>query len=224
MSLSIIDIILLAFICAIVLTLLLKTIGSFCTNPNENFVSKPMGIPDTSNQDIVNMLYKNIPEPVVLAQVKSQGLNCPLDNDESSVDKYIREISFGGMYTCVDPSESKPLDQEKINQYRDDFWDFPDKVNGNSNGGADPVDRMNDIQLSNTNEMEGFAHTNISSVFDNITNGQNKKTGSNGNFYTNVNWNNLNSNDDSVNNGGKFYGDVEGNESSGSYESALVGY
>lgn len=278
MKLSVLDYVLIALIAIIVFHLLYRTFSrKYYNNENltqlatpKNSDSKaPSGAPDVIDMDFFNMLEKNKKE--LELKRESKGSNCPVDVDETKIEKYIRDISFGGMFTCDNndlPDKNaiqNPVSQEKnkVQSFRDSFWDFADKINGNSSGYDDIVDKVNDVVLSYGNEMGGLQGESIANIYDKITNlgyknikregfheesgksekseksgdsneniydkisgitHKNTKKGQYGDLLSDVNYNSLNGNDDSVNNGGKFYGDVEGYDDMISYESKLVGY
>jgi hypothetical protein len=102
----------------------------------------------------------------------SEGSNnwrkvCPLDKDANAVDKYISEVVLSGKFVCT--NEIKQYTRPQIQRYQNDFFTFDQKINRNSSGGVDMVDRVNQLYTENNNERIGEKGQTIADLFDKLT-------------------------------------------------------
>lgn len=156
--------------------------------------------------------------------VTSHGSGCPVNDMDSQVDQYIRKSVLHGAVNQND-AYNNDFSNESILEYQNDFFGFNDKVNFGSNEGIDPVDKINEMMMDKGNEMFTSQNKRISDVYAELTekkfNSESKPhyPAQNMSTYHGINFNNNDSDtttqfdDESVNNGGKFYGNIEANNS-----------
>ncbi len=140
------------------------------------------------------------------------------NNDKiKAQNNFIDKIVLGGKFK--ENNEQKKFSRGEIDDNQNNFFDFYDKINFSSGNNIDPVDRINEDRINN-NEFNGQI---ISEVYDKLVNNYNvaekpildiekdlvKKPAGNEDYYSNYHWRYV---EDSVNNGGKFYDNVEGND------------
>jgi hypothetical protein len=178
-------------------------------------------------------LYEN--HPMLEKQTKENGQSCPVAKMNDETDRYIRDIVLGGKFLCKGkPQDTKKHTDSEIDEYQNEFYEFKNKINNSSSEGLDMVDKLNEIFSSGNNELTHHNGKRISDVYNELTksnsnNGcgeekcilppeidRNLRTGfytadsGMGKYYSNYNWKYEN---DNVNNGGKFYGNIEANDS-----------
>lgn len=174
-------------------------------------------------------------------ETQNQQKTCPLMGTVFENDRYIKEFVLGGKYDCNNNAEEKNFTRAEILNYHNSMFDFNEQIN-NSSSGVDVVDKINQLYTSGNNELAGCGNKKISDVFDGLTQSMidKKKKCANpgclippimdqqtkmvgyvadsgmGKFIKHG----LMFEDDNVNNGGKFYDDVEGSDSE--FEDNLV--
>lgn len=178
-----------------------------------------------------------------IVELKANG-KCPIQETDYENDRYIKEFVLGGKFNCgTKAEEPKSFSRQEIKDYQDEVFGFNNNVNKSSSEGVDVVDKLNEIYTSRNNELDGNTGKKISEVFDRLTQNaiDRKKQCANpdciippeldnqyrNGFYTeNANMGktytryNLRYETDDVNNGGKFYNDVEASDSE--FESNLA--
>jgi hypothetical protein len=123
--------------------------------------------------------------------------------------------------------------RDDIQNYRDNMFDFIENINlTSSNVGTDSVDKLNQLQTSNNNEINGFNNKTIGEVYDGLTknNSNTRNTCVNTNCIIPANQDKLSKiesylkdtdkgkyfrhgtmyENDGVQTGGKFYENIEG--------------
>lgn len=150
------------------------------------------------------------------------GMGCPVQKNDDDVDGFIRRSLLQNAKVC----KAKPDDREDLEKYRNDFFGFRNSINQTSHS-DDMVDRINDMYLSGNSDIsrnhKGVA---IKDLFDGLTKGNDvqenqcirmphvdsvtqdghyKRQGFRGETYTRDNWV---YDQEKVNNGGEFYGNI----------------
>jgi len=202
-----------------------KTCGKIV--PYMNMDTSPEGFNENNDR------YASINDIVPKHDVSSRTMACPVNKMNDDFDKYVKEIALSGKFLCEEPS--KKATDKQIQQYQDDFFGFNNKINNSSSMGIDVVDKINEGFSGDINSSR-FDGMNISDVFKKLTNNDAVNTNCNremvtdnliepqvdnllktafysddsAKFYKNYNWRYQN---DNVNNGGKFYNDIEASDS-----------
>lgn len=177
-----------------------------------------------------------------LVQIKEEAKGkCPLDGTPFADDRYIKEFVLAGMYNCR-PNEEHPTDEynkQQLKNYQNTVFSFPDQLNKSSSDRVDMVDKINEMYVTGNNELVGCSSgkpgQTIASIFDGLTQStldqrknclnpnclippqidlQSKSavyTGTTpiGTIDTGYDWR---YEFDGVNNGGKFYNDIEASD------------
>lgn len=160
---------------------------------------------------------------------------CPVVKMNNETDRYIRDIILGGKFLCKDKPEETTNDE--IDDFQNDFFGFSDKINYSSNESLDMVDKLNEIFSSGDTNLVNYNGKNISDIYNDLTKNdvidncvtnkcilppdvdRDMHVGSyiedSGQTYSNYNWKYA---DDTVNNGGKFYENIEGYDKDFEYE------
>jgi hypothetical protein len=187
--------------------------------------------------------------PVIVAELPpviqtKNTITSYIEQTENDVDAYIQKI----VYSKNKSETNEKLSAEEIQGYKNDFWNFQDNVNKNSSAGVDMVDKINELYKTGNNELINNNGKRIGDLFNGLVEtdknvkgnfcgkslnvclpltgstvkssntGNYLKTDEKSNYFTNFNWR---YNNDNVNNGGKFYNSIEGNDSSSGNDMAL---
>jgi hypothetical protein len=185
-----------------------------------------------SNNDVrvYNDVYSNVNDVIPKHDVSSRTVGCPVQQMNDATDKYIRDIVLGGKFLCNSQGVSGKATDEEILDYQDSFFGFVNKINNSSNGGVDTVDKL--AEHFTGSEALRYTGQQISDVFKELT--RNTSTNNECNkqmsmdnlvepqiddvlkvalyadedakFYKNYDWKYKT---DNVNNGGKFYDNIE---------------
>lgn len=95
------------------------------------------------------------------------GNVCSIGEDKIDMNRYIRDFVLDGNAQCgcvVDKSKSD-FTRDEVDEYREKFIGFKDKINGTSALPEDPVDKMNQITLQGGIKAKGQT---IADFYDNI--------------------------------------------------------
>lgn len=91
---------------------------------------------------------------------------CPVQNDDTDADTFIRQSLVSGKKLCNTISE---YDNHQLANYRDTFFNFRNKIWQTSNN-IDTVDKLADMYLSgNSDVARGYKGQKISDLFNTIT-------------------------------------------------------
>lgn len=236
-----IDYVLLALIFAIIINILVKVLGSKCADKehmeevqvHKNEVKK--SLLDRIDHDGLHQSTHDAVSKIIASKKK-----CPVDEMESEMDMYMREVILRNRGNCG----SEVFTNDEILDYQNNFFSFDNKINHSSSNEVDMVDKLNEIYTSNNNEITNHGGKKISDIFNELTqnklNKQKSCTGGkclvpphsdaqhhssaykhkshNGNSFSKYHWK---YEDDGVNNGGKFYDDIEGSDSDFEHNMAL---
>lgn len=238
-----IDYIILAIIFLIIIHIFMRTFSNTCSQSKEgmdsNIQSQNVSVKDQQKDDQpqndVDLFADLSSEPTVIekkptvAKVDINNL-CPNDKRGDETDRYIRDIVLGGKFLC---DNQPPQIVQSVDDYQNEFLSFGDTINRSSGETVDMVDKINELYTSQNNEMSNLKGKRIADVFNELTQNKNK-CGENGNclikpiidrhvrsgfymgdsgagkYYSNYNWKYEN---DNVNNGGKFYDNIEASDS-----------
>jgi hypothetical protein len=238
---SVVDYIILAIIFLIIIHIFMRTFSGSCTHSKEGMESNVQSETPILNkseqhynvQDNFDLFAdmqkeeKTIEVKPVVSKVDINNL-CPINKMNDETDRYIKEIVLGGKFLCDKQPEQIVKD---IDEYQNEFLSFGDVVNRSSDEKVDTVDKINELYTSQNNEMSNLKGKRIADVFNDLT--QNKcgetdkclikpiidrqirmgyylEDSGAGKYYTNYNWKYEN---DNVNNGGKFYDNIEASDS-----------
>ena len=169
---------------------------------------------------------------------EEKNSSCPVDTMDQSMDqqaqRYIKEVVMGGRFQNLEDYEEYKSDD--IQTYQNDFFGFQNKVNKNSSAEmVDPVDKMNELKVSNGSELNNLKDKPISEVFNGLMQNTYYNSRSNedviqspvdkiqqvgmyvddnstGKSYKKYDWQ-YKSDSENVNNGGKFYDNIEASDS-----------
>jgi hypothetical protein len=85
------------------------------------------------------------------------GNVCSLDDDKLDMNRYIRDFVLDGNAQCGCVVDKSKLDftRDEVDEYREKFIEFKDKINGTSALPEDPVDKMNKITLQGGVKADG---------------------------------------------------------------------
>ncbi len=136
--------------------------------------------------------------------IEHKPTGCPVNDMDKETDTYIRKSVLHGSFNCDgcnDYETPNEFSNEQILNYQNDFFGFNDKINYGSSEGLDPTDKLNEMQTSGNNELTDMEGKRM--------NANSGNRGSNWRYEY-----------DDVNNGGKFYGNIEASDSS--FESNLA--
>lgn len=158
----------------------------------------------------------------------SKKPECPVNEMDNAIDKYIKRYVLPTDRENIE-HEPVPFSNEEIKGHQNQFFAFEPTLNRSSNEGVDVVDKLNELQVVGNNEFVKEKGKKISEVFDELTKHQidtekqckypkciiPPKTfnddepvylDSEGLTFSRSNWK---YETDEVNNGGKFYNDIE---------------
>lgn len=91
---------------------------------------------------------------------------CPVQNDDTDADTFIRQSLVSGKKLCNTISD---YDNHQLDNYRDTFFNFRNKIWQTSNN-VDTVDKLADMYLSgNSDVARGYKGQKISDLFNTIT-------------------------------------------------------
>jgi len=100
---------------------------------------------------------------------------CPIEENETAVDKYLRNDVLGGKYACRMPNKIE-YSPEDLQEDQNNFFEFRESINRNQSvEGTDTVDKINELYLANNNENIGQSNTKISDLYDGLTENKNYK-------------------------------------------------
>lgn len=222
MDLTTLDYILLVFIAAILIHILITTFGrKYGSREPYGMPMLPINDNSVKNNGSKQHLIRN-GDNYSYEPSKSNS-NCPAFSDNNPTTDLLKDIGLGGKFLCENNDD---FDYSNLKEYQTNFWDFQDKINASSSNDVDAVDKINELQLSGNNELIDARGTTISDLYNTLTGSpaQKKKDYDDsiktcargftdcpavGNttdplkIYTKYK-------DDGVNNGGKFFKDVEG--------------
>lgn len=174
---------------------------------------------------------------IVQLQEQNKIVNkmCPLKGTPHENDRYIREFVLEGKYNCVDNQEKKNFTRAEIVDYQNNMLDFNDKINGSSSSGVDVVDKLNELYTGGNTSMTGCQGQTIASVYNGLTqsiidkkkkcvnpncllppkidNGTKTALYSDSAQFGKYLKHGLMYEDDNVNNGSKFYNEIEATDS-----------
>lgn len=161
-----------------------------------------------------------------------QKPKCPVEQMDEDIKSYMDDVINRNVedYNGKSRNCTSELSDENILEYQDNFFGFNDKLNLNSSNVVDVVDKLNEIHTSDNNEMTHYEGKKISDVFNGLTQSDLNKNNSldlpkdnaqhhsseykskshGGESFSKYHWK---YDSDTVNNGGKFYDDIEGSDS-----------
>lgn len=234
MGSEILDYILLALIFAIIINIFMKIFNKKCTS-KEHMEEQQLPKIKTDKSMFDRMKSDN-----AVAKIAESKRRCPVDDMEDEMNRYMKDVILRNRMTCTDNAQ---FSNDEVLDYQNKFFGFNDKVNHSSSNEVDMVDKLNEIYTSDNNEMTHYEGKKISDIFNNLTqnnlNKQKSCPGGNclvpphveaqhhdssykskshdGHSFSKFHWK---YETDSVNNGGKFYDDIEGSDSE--FEGNLV--
>lgn len=151
-------------------------------------------------------------------------------NSPGNQTNYIQQFVIGAGRVC--PNENNSQSSEDIQNYQNNFFGFQEQINKSTREGISEVDRINEMQTSRNNELNRCTGEKISDIYDKLVKSdceqikQCKNAGcvipptidqitqattyskesANGNSFSRYD---IMFETDNVNNGGKFYNDIE---------------
>lgn len=167
--------------------------------------------------------------------VQNQSKTCPTSTNNAEVSRYINEYALNGRNICSNDGDKK-YTKEDLDVYRHNFIDFRNNTGHSSSTGENLVEKINELyNTGNSDKAKIHEGKTISDVFNGLTaqdrqinnsmcvikpeidrstlSTHYKKDSANGGSYTNFNLI-YESDKNNVNNGGVFYGNVEGYDDS----------
>lgn len=234
---TLLNYILMAVLVAIIFHVIMKSIN----RNGEGMTGQPISGYSSNSEKYAQLSYDSLfnkmtvlERPKVETPNEAPYIGCNIDRTENEVAGYIKDLAFNGRFLSDDENkDGKVFTQAEIDQYRDNFFNFRSTTMHNSHQ-EDAVDRINEMRLTGEQDQL-FQGERIADVFDRFNNnviidpeskvidlnharGAYMKSGHKTNYYTNYSWMYDN---DSVNNGGKFYDDIEADDKSILIGSAL---
>jgi len=146
---------------------------------------------------------------------------CSIDRTDREVAKYVKDLAYNGKFLCDDDIKSnKHYSKADINQYRSDFLNFRSTTLRNTHQ-EDAVDKINEIRVETDAEHQNQGKT-VAEVFNKLnqdividrelpTTNVYRRSGHKSDYYADYSWM---YDTDQVNNGGKFYDDIEADDNS----------
>lgn len=230
MNSNILDYVILALVFAVVIHIFIRTFG------NGNNV-EGLGAPISSNCGNNSIsyghptadLFEESSQEDRSEKIKTQQ-EMEFEKSPGNQDGFIQQFVLNAGKVNQEDINSE---DENIQGVQNDFFNFAEKINNSTREDISPVDRINEMQTSRNNELVNASGKKISDIFDDLEKDNNKKiekcknpgciiptsldninknslykkNGANGNVFLNYD---VMFETDGVNNGGKFYGDIEG--------------
>jgi len=151
-------------------------------------------------------------------------------NSPGSQTNYIQQFVLNAGKVC--PSDNASQNAENIQDYQNNFFNFAEQINKSTREGISEVDRINQMQTSRNNELNRCTGEKISDIYDNLVKSDcemikqcknpgcvipptideitqsttYQKQNANGSTFSRYD---VMFETDNVNNGGKFYDNVE---------------
>ena len=240
-----IDYVLLALIFAIIINILVKVLGSKCAG--KEHMEKIQIQEEIQKGDAKKSLLDRIDRDDVhesahdaVSRIIESKKKCPVDEMEDEMNMYMREVILRNRSNCG----GEVFTNDEILDYQNNFFSFDNKINHSSSNEVDMVDKLNEIYTSNNNEITNKEGKKISDIFNELTQNKLNKQKSclggkclvpphsdaqhhssaykhkthGGQSFSKYHWK---YEDDNVNNGGKFYDDIEGSDSDFEHNMAL---
>jgi hypothetical protein len=224
MEMTVVDYVLIALIVAIVVHLLF---GSFGFGNKECLNDSTVRSEQEYSSDEESLFAKIQTES--RSEMGSTASGCSNNANDQDVEQYVRGVIGGGQYSCSEPQSVSASEEQA---YVDNFWGFQEKVNKDTSAGDDMVDRINELYVTDNNELTNSKGAKISDLFNQLT-GNAKSAGRletgpvcarsmpciSSSILDQVSqMGNLTQSDQSVKSSAEWYDDIVGNESScGSY-------
>jgi hypothetical protein len=142
---------------------------------NKSIVAKISDTSDTnnvSNADSENATIqtdKSFSEESI-STVSNISVSSTISNDINGIDaniyQYVEDLVTMKKFTS--PEKCNTLSKSEGEEYRENFWGLQDKLNKNTSGGVDMVDRINELYLTDNNELINERGGKISDIYDKL--------------------------------------------------------
>jgi hypothetical protein len=151
-------------------------VQSLSDSKERNGAMTPSCKVDKMDNDVTKFIHHgNVPRKINLIHdeinddiIEHKLTGCPISDMDNKTDTYIRKSVLHGSFNCVGCDNYEKIDNfsnEQILKYQNDFFGFNDKVNYASNEGIDPIDKLNEMQISD----DDSTGKRISDVFAELT-------------------------------------------------------
>jgi len=234
MGSEVIDYILLALIFAIIINIFVKILGSKCRN-SEHMEQNQAHVDTTTKKSLLDRINHEDNQKSVnnaISRIAESKRKCPVNEMEDKMNFYMKEVLLRNR----ENHSEEVLGNDEILDYQNNFFSFGNNVNHSSSNEVDVIDKLNEMHTTNNNEITSQEGKKISDVYNELTQNKLNKEKScpegkclipphsdaqhhssaykqeshNGRSFSKYHWKYEN---DNVNNGGKFYGDIEGSDS-----------
>jgi hypothetical protein len=238
MDSNLLDYIILALVFAVVIHIFIQTFGK-CGNKTEGMNAPMSSIYNNerpySYGNATANLFDNASvesrQESFQSQIPASQQEQVFANSPGSQTNYIQQFVLGAGRVCQNDQQQN-MSQEEIQNYQNNFFNFNEQINKSTREGISEVDRVNAMQTSRNNELNRCTGQKISDIYDNLVKSDcdqikqcknpgcvipppidqmtqattYSKQNANGNAFTRYD---IMFETDGVNNGGKFYDDIE---------------
>jgi len=167
MEMTVVDYVLIALIVAIVVHLLFGSFGfgnKECLN-DSSVRSEQMNKSEEENL-FAKVQTESRSEMESRSDIGSSASGCSNNANDQDVEQYVRGVIGGGQYSCGEPQSVSASEEQA---YVDNFWGFQEKVNKDTSAGDDMVDRINELYVTDNNELTNSKGAKISDLFNKLT-------------------------------------------------------
>lgn len=238
MDSNLLDYIILALVFAVVIHIFIQTFGK-CGNKTEGMNApmssiynsdRPYSYGNATANLFDNASVESRQESFQSSQQPASQSAPVFANSPGSQTNYIQQFVMGAGRVC--PNDENSQKSEDIQNYQNNFFGFGEQVNKSTREGITEVDRVNAMQTARNNELNRCTGQKISDIYDNLVKSDcdqikqcknpgcvipptidqmtqsttYSKQNANGNAFTRYD---VMFETDGVNNGGKFYDDIE---------------
>lgn len=235
MDSNLLDYIILALVFAVVIHIFIQTFGK-CNNKTEGMNAPMSSIynserPYSYGNATANLFDNASIESRQESFDASQPSVAPvLTNSPGSQTNYIQQFVLNAGRVCPNDNDSQKSDD--IQNYQNNFFSFGEQINKSTREGITEVDRVNEMQTARNNELNRCTGQKISDIYDNLVKSDcdqikqcknpgcvipptidqmtqattYSKQNANGSAFSRYD---VMFETDGVNNGGKFYNDIE---------------
>jgi len=236
MDSNLLDYIILALVFAVVIHIFIQTFGK--CNKTEGMNAPMSSIYNNDRPYSYGSLSRNLfdnasvesRQNLIQSQQPASENKQVFENSPGSQTNYIQQFVMGAGRVCQSDNNSE--NSEDLQSFQNNFFSFPEQINKSTREGITEVDRINALQTSRNNELNRCTGEKISDIYDNLVKSDCEqikqcknlgcvippsidqmtqsttysKQNANGNAFTRYD---VMFETDNVNNGGKFYNDIE---------------